>query len=75
MGAGEMPNFNSVLVATMRTALDDVMTYVPVDQANSAMKVRLAEFILKAAKEGQTSYDALFAAAYSQIQAVLLLVA
>jgi len=30
---------------------------------------------LKAAKEGQTSYDALFAAAYSQIQTVLLLVA
>ena len=51
------------------------MTHVPIDRANSAMKVRLAEFILKAAKEGQTSYDALFAAAYSQIQTVLLLVA
>jgi hypothetical protein len=70
-----MPNFNAAHVATMRAALDDVMTHVPLDQANSAMKVRLAEFILKAAKEGQTSYDILFAAAHSQIQAVLLLVA
>jgi hypothetical protein len=70
-----MPNFDSAMVATMRAALDDVMTHVPVDQANSVMKVRLAEFILKAAREGQTSYDALFAAAHSQIQSVLLLVA
>ena len=70
-----MPKFDSAIVATMRAALDDVMTHVPIDQANSIMKVRLAEFILKAAKEGQTSYDALFAAAYSQIQTALLSVA
>lgn len=70
-----MPNFNSALVATMRAVLDDVMTHVPVDQANSAIKVRLAGFILKAAEGGQTSYNVLFAAAHSQIQTVLSLVA
>jgi len=66
-----MPNFDSAIVATMRAALDDVMTHVPVDQANSVMKVRLAEFILKAAAEGQTSYDALLTSASIQIQTIL----
>lgn len=66
-----MPTFNPELVATMRAALDDVMTHIPVDQTTSGIKVRLAEFILKAAQEGQTSYDRLFAAAFDQIQAVL----
>jgi hypothetical protein len=49
------------------------MTHVPIDQATSAIKVRLAEIILKAAHEGHTSYDLLFAAAFSQIQTVLSL--
>jgi hypothetical protein len=66
-----MPNFNPELIATMRAALDDVMTHIPVEQATSGIKIRLAEFILKAAEEGQTNYDMLFAAAFSQIRAVL----
>jgi hypothetical protein len=33
--------------------------------------VHLAEFILKAAANGQTSYDALYALATNQIQSVL----
>jgi hypothetical protein len=70
-----MRNFSPELTVVMRTVLDDVMTHVPMGQATSAIKVRLAEFILKAAGDGQTSYEALFSAAFSQIPAVLLLVA
>ena len=66
-----MPSYDPELIATMRAALDDVMTRVPIDQATLTIKVRLAEFILKAAAEGQTSYDLLVAAAADQIQTVL----
>ncbi|MEA3026587.1 MAG: hypothetical protein QOF91_1872 [Alphaproteobacteria bacterium] len=66
-----MPSFDPELISTMRAALDDVMTQIPVDQATLAVKVHLAEFILKAAANGQTSYDALYALATNQIQSVL----
>ena len=66
-----MPSYDPELIATMRAALDDVMTHVPVEQATLSLKVRLAEFILKAAAEGQTSYDSLYAAAAEQIQTVI----
>jgi hypothetical protein len=63
-----MQSFSPELITTMRTVLDDVMTHIPVEQATSGIKIRLAEIILKAASDGQTSYDVLFAAASSQIQ-------
>jgi predicted nucleic acid-binding protein len=66
-----MPSYDPELITTMRAALDEVMTHVPVEQATLSIKVRLAEFILKAAAEGQTSYDALYAAAAEQIQTVI----
>jgi len=66
-----MQHFSPEVIATMRVVLDDVMNHVPVEQATSGIKVRLAEFILKKAQEGQTSYDALYAAAFDQIQTVL----
>jgi hypothetical protein len=66
-----MPNFSPELIATMRAVLDDVMTHVPVEQVTSGIKVRLAEFILKTAEGGQTSYEALFAAASGKIQTIL----
>jgi hypothetical protein len=47
------------------------MTKIPVDQATPAIKARMAEFILKAAAEGQTTYDGLLSAASDQIQTVL----
>ena len=68
-----MPSFSPELISTMRAALDDVMTHIPVDQATSGIKIRLAEIILQAATEGQTSYELLYAAAFGQIQAVLAL--
>jgi hypothetical protein len=68
-----MPNFDPDLVQVMRTALEDVMTRVPVEYATPATKAYLAECILKAAAKGQTSYDGLLAAAADQIQTVLTL--
>jgi hypothetical protein len=66
-----MPNFSPELVATMRNVLEDVMARIPFDQATPAAKARMAEFILKAAADGHTSYDSLIAAAQAAIQSIL----
>jgi hypothetical protein len=66
-----MSDYSPEVIQTMRAALDDVMTKVPVDQASVAIKARMAEYILKAAAEGQTSYDGLLASASDHIQAVI----
>ena len=66
-----MASYSPELIQIMRAALDDVMTKIPVDQATPAIKARMAEFILKAAAEGQTSYDGLVALASDQIKTIL----
>jgi hypothetical protein len=66
-----MPAYAPEVIDVMRAALDAVMTKIPPDQATPAIKVRMAEVILKAAAEGQTTYDALLAAASNQIQTIL----
>jgi hypothetical protein len=66
-----MPSYSPELIHTMRAALDDVMTKVPLDQATPGVKAALAEYILKAAAQGQTSYEGLIAAASDQIQTIL----
>jgi hypothetical protein len=71
IGGTIMPAFSPELIQTMRAALDDVMTRVPLEQATPALKAHMAELILKAAAEGQTSYDGLLATASAQIQAVI----
>jgi len=68
-----MPMFDPELVQIMRSALEDVMTRVPLEYSTPATKAYLAECILKAAAQGQTSYDGLVAAAADQIQMVLSL--
>ena len=68
-----MPQFDPQLVQVMRDALEEVMTRVPVEYATPAIKAHLAECILKAAAQGQTSYDGLIAAAADQIQVILSL--
>jgi hypothetical protein len=68
-----MPNFDPQLVQLMRTALEEVMTRVPLEYATQSTKAYLAECILKAAARGQTSYDGLLAAAAEQMQTVLTL--
>jgi hypothetical protein len=62
-----MPQFDSELVQLMRTVLEDAMTKVPLEISGTTTKAYLAEVILRAAAEGQTSYADLIAAALSQI--------
>ena len=66
-----MPSYSPELIQTMRAAIDEVMTKIPLDQATPAIKAHMAEFILKAAADGQTSYDGLLAVASDNIQAIL----
>jgi hypothetical protein len=66
-----MQSYNPELIQTMRAALDEVMTKIPVEQATPGVKAALAECILKAAANGQTNYDGLVTAASYQIQTIL----
>ena len=66
-----MLNFSPELIRNMRAALDEVMTQIPLEQATPGVKAALAEYVLKAAAQGQTSYEDLIAAASGQIQTVL----
>ncbi|MPZ39726.1 MAG: hypothetical protein GEU95_17035 [Rhizobiales bacterium] len=66
-----MPAFNPELIGLMRMALEDVMMRIPADQATPGIKAYLAEIILKAAAQGETSYEGLIAAASSQIHTVM----
>ncbi len=66
-----MPQFDPELIQLMRTALEDVMTRVPTEFCNTTTKVLLAEFILKAAAQGRTSYDELIVAASDKIHFIM----
>jgi len=68
-----MPNFTPQLIQSMRKALEDVMTRIPAEYATLAIKVYLAECILKAAAEGHTNYNELVSAAADQIQTAMSL--
>jgi hypothetical protein len=70
-----MPSFGPELIQTMRTALEEAMSRIPAEQVTPALKARVAEFILKTAAEGQTSYDVLLAAASQHIQTIMSLLA
>lgn len=73
IGRYALPQFDSELVEVIRNALEEVMTKVPSGYATPALKAYLAEGILKAAAQGQTSYDAPVAAGADQIQVILSL--
>jgi hypothetical protein len=66
-----MQSYNPELIQTMRAALDEVMTKIPLEQATPGVKAALAECILKAAANAQTNYDGLVTAASNQIQTIL----
>ena len=66
-----MPSYGPELIQIMRAVLDEVVSKIPVEQVTPAIKAHLAEFILKAAAEGQTSHDGLLASASDQIQTIL----
>jgi len=50
-----MPQFKPQLIRDMRKGLEDVMTGGPVEYTTAAVKVYLAECILRAAAEGHTN--------------------
>ena len=54
-----MTKFDPELVQVMRAVLEEIMQRVPVEYSTQATKAYLAECILKAAAQGQTSFDAL----------------
>ena len=54
-----MPSYSPELIQTMRAALDEVMTKIPMDQATPGIKAHMAELILKAAADGQATYEGL----------------
>ena len=66
-----MASYGPDLIQIMRAVLEEVMTKIPVDQVTPALKAHMAEIILKAAAEGQTSHDVLLASASDQIQTIL----
>ena len=70
-GVQFMPSYSPELIQIMRAALDEVMTKIPLEQTTPGIKAALAECILKAAAEGQTSYDDFVAVASDQIQTIL----
>jgi hypothetical protein len=74
IGRSIMPAFSPELLQTMRAVLEEAMTKVPLEQANAGIKAHLAECILKAAAEGQTSYEGLIAAASDQLQTILSMI-
>jgi hypothetical protein len=69
-----MPKFDPQLVQVMKNALEEVMTRVPPGYSHPEMKAYLAECILKAAAQGQTSYCGFVAAAADQIQTIISLI-
>ena len=66
-----MASYGPELIQTMRVVLDEVMTKIPVDQVTPAVKAHMAQFILKAAAEGQITHDALLASASEHIATIL----
>jgi hypothetical protein len=66
-----MPTFSPALITIMRAVLEEAMTKVPPEQATTVTKAYLAEFILKAAAEGLTSYEGLMAAVMNQLPTML----
>ena len=68
-----MPQFTPQLIRDMRNALEDVMTRVPAEYGTAAVKVYLAECILKAAARGHTNHNEFVRAAADQIQTAISL--
>jgi hypothetical protein len=58
-----MSAFGPELTHLMRSALEEVMTKVPAENATPAIKARLAECVLRAAAQDHTTYNELVTAA------------
>jgi hypothetical protein len=74
IGTGDslMPNYHSPeLIQTMRAVLEEATSKIPLDQSAPGIKAHLAECILKAAADGETSYEGLLIAAFRKIGPIL----
>jgi hypothetical protein len=72
VAAREIPMpYSPELIETMRAALEAVMSKIPADQSVFGVKAAVAEYILKAAAHGQTSFDGLVASASAQVQPII----
>ena len=56
-----MPSYSPELIPTMRAVLEEAMSQIPLNQATPGIKAHVAEFILKAAADGESSYEGLIA--------------
>ena len=63
--------YSSELIQTMRDALEAVMATVPADQSVLGLKAAVAQCILQAAAQGQTSFDGLVTSASGQLQTII----
>jgi hypothetical protein len=68
-----VPQFDTDLIQVMRNALEEVMARVPSRHSTPAIKIYLAEHILKAAAQGQTRHNELVAVAAEQIPVAISL--
>jgi hypothetical protein len=66
-----MASYDPELIQVMRAALEEVMTRIPAEQSTPGIKAAMAEIILKAAAQGQTTYDGLVTVASAQIQTII----
>jgi hypothetical protein len=64
-------SFSPEYIQSLRAILDEVMSKVPADQDTPAVKARMAETILRAAGNGQTTYEGLLGVAYSRLNTIL----
>ena len=62
---------SSELIQTMRDALEAVMATVPADQSVIGLKAAVAQCILQAAAQGQTSFDGFVGSASGQLQTII----
>jgi hypothetical protein len=70
-----MAYYSPELIQTMQAVLNEVASRIPVGPAAQGIKAQVAECILKAAAEGQTTYDGLMAVASDHIQTIITFLA
>ena len=63
--------YSAEVIQTMRDALEAVMASVPAEQSVLGLKAAVAQCILQAAAQGQTSFDGLVTSASGQLQTII----
>ena len=63
--------YSAEVIQTMRDALEAVMATVPAEQSVIGLKAAVAQCILQAAAQGQTSFESFVASASGQLQTII----